>query len=66
LALAPAEVVDRRDVGEEVEALLVAEVEARLDDPGGIDDERRLAVRILALDQAGYALEGQEATPRIS
>ena len=66
LALAPAQVVDGRDVGEEVEALLVAEVRARLDEPRGVDDERRLVVRVLALDQAWDALEGQLATPRIS
>ena len=66
LAFAPAEVVDGCDVGQEVEALLVAQVRARLDDPGRVDDERRLAVRVLALYQARYAFEGQEATPRIS
>jgi hypothetical protein len=66
LARAPAEVVDGRDVGEEVEALLVAEVRAGLDDPGRIDDERRLAVRVLALDEPGNPFEGQLATPRIS
>ena len=65
-ALAPAEVVDRRDVGEEVEALLVTEVEARLEEPRRIDDERRLVVRVLALDQPGDALERQLATPRSS
>ena len=66
LALAPAEVVDRRDVGQEVEAFLVAQVCARLDDPRRIDDERGLAVRVLALDEARDALESQLATPRIS
>jgi hypothetical protein len=67
VASAPAQVVDRRDVGQEVEALLVAQVRARLDDAGGIDDERRLTVRLLALDEAGDALErAQLATPRIS
>ena len=66
LALAPAEVVDGRDVGQEVEALLVAQVRTRLDDPGRIDDQRGLAVRVLALDEPGYTFERQEATPRIS
>jgi hypothetical protein len=66
LALAPAEVVDGRDVREEVESLLVAEVGARLDEPRRVDDERRLAVRVLALDEARNAFEGQLATPRIS
>ena len=66
LALAPTEVVDRRDVGQEVEAFLVAEVGARLDQASGIDDERRLAVRVLALDEPGDSLKGQLATPRIS
>ena len=65
-AVAPAEVVDRRDVGEEVEALLVPEMQAGLDEARRIDDERRLAVRVLALDQPWDALEGQPATPRIS
>jgi hypothetical protein len=65
-AVAPAEVIDRRDVGEEVEALLIAEVQAGLDEARRIDDERRLAVRVLALDQPGYPFEGQLATPRIS
>jgi hypothetical protein len=65
-ALAPAEIVDGRDVGQEVESLFVAEVRARLGDPRRVDDERRLAVGVLALDEAWYALERQLATPRIS
>jgi hypothetical protein len=64
--LAPAEVVGGRDVGEEVEAELVAQVEAGLDEARRVDDERRLTVGLLRLDQAGYAAEIQEATPRIS
>jgi hypothetical protein len=64
--LAPAEIVDRRDVREEVEALLVAEMEACLDDSRRIDDERRLVVRVLPLDETWYAFESQLATPRIS
>src|SRR5215210_4109390 len=65
-ALAPVEVVGRCQVREEVEALDVAEMEARLLDPRGIDDERRLAVLLLALDEARDSLEGHDATPRIS
>jgi hypothetical protein len=65
-SLAPAEVVDGRDVGEEVEAFLVTEVGTRLDESRGVDDERRLAVSVLALDEARDAFEGQLATPRIS
>jgi hypothetical protein len=63
---APAEVVDRRDVREEVEALLVAKVRARFDESWRVDDERDLAVRLLALDEAGDPFERQLATPRIS
>src|SRR6187401_2364305 len=66
LSPAPAEVVDGRDVGEEIEAPLVPEVRARLGHPSGVDDERRLAVRVHTLDEAGHAFEGQLATPRIS
>jgi hypothetical protein len=66
LAVAPAQVVDGRDVGEEVEAFLVAEMRAGLDQPGGIDDQRCLAVRLLALDEPWDSFEGQLATPRIS
>jgi hypothetical protein len=66
LALAPAEVIDWSDVREEVESFLVAQIRAGLDEPGRIDDERRLAVRVLALDQARNSFEGQLATPRIS
>jgi len=64
--LAPAEVVGRRDVGEEVEALLVTQVRAGLEEPRRIDDERRLAVGVAALDQTWDPLERQLATPRIS
>ncbi len=66
MAFAPAEVVDGRDVGEEIEAFLVSEVRAGLDEAGRVDDERRLAERLLALDQPGDAFKGQLATPRIS
>ncbi len=66
LVLAPAQVVDGRDVGEEVEPFLVTEVGACFDEPGRVDDERRLSVRVLALDEPGDSLEGQLATPRIS
>src|SRR5581483_1847657 len=65
--LAPAEVVGGGDVREEAEVELVAEVEARLAQPRGVDDERRLAVRLLRLDEARDArVVVQEATPRIS
>ena len=65
--VAPAEVVGGRDVREEVEALIVAEVETGLDDPGGIDDQRRLAVRFPCLDQPGDGcVQAHSATPRIS
>jgi hypothetical protein len=63
---APAEVVGRGDVGQDVEALDVAQVGARLDEPSRVDDERRLAVCLPRLDEAGNALVGQLATPRIS
>src|SRR5262245_58933540 len=49
---APAEVVGRRDVGEEVEPVRVPEVNAGLDDPRRIDDEGGLPVRLACLDQA--------------
>ena len=64
--LVPAEVVGRSDVGEEAEAVLVAQVAARLDEPRRVDDERRLAVRLLRLDEARDPLVAQLATPRIS
>jgi hypothetical protein len=63
---APAEVIRRRDVGQEVEALDVAQVRARLDQPRRIDDEGRLIVRLAGLNETGNALVGQDATPRIS
>jgi hypothetical protein len=63
---APAEVVRGGDVGEEPEPLDVAEVEARLDQASGVDDERRLPVLLLRLDDSRYALVRQDATPRIS
>ena len=63
---APAEVVSGADVGEEAEALDVAQVQAGLDQAGRIDDQGRLPVLVLRLDQTGNALERQDATPRIS
>jgi hypothetical protein len=63
---APAQVVRGADVGEEAEALDVAQVQARLDQARRIDDQGRLAVLLLRLDESGNALERQEATPRIS
>src|SRR5256714_7466277 len=64
--LPPAEVVRRRDVREEREPLLVAEVKRRLDEPLGLDDHRLLAVRLLLAHVAGHVLPAQEATPRTS
>jgi hypothetical protein len=64
--LPPAEIVRGGDVGEEVEAELVAQVEAGLDEARRVDDERRLAVGLLRLDEARHSLIGHEATPRIS
>jgi hypothetical protein len=64
--LPPAEVVGGGDVGEEREALLVAEVDRRLDEPGELDDERGLAVGLAYLDEAGYRVPAQLATPRSS
>jgi hypothetical protein len=61
--LAPAEIVGRGDVGEEVVALLVAEVLAGLAQERGLDDEGRLAVGRLRLQQAR---DLQLATPRSS
>jgi hypothetical protein len=63
---APAEVVRRCDVGEEPEALDVAKVQAGLDEACRIDDEGRLVVLVLALDEPRDAFEGYVATPRIS
>jgi hypothetical protein len=65
-ARAPAQVVRGADVGEKVEALRVAQVDAGLDQSGRVDDQGRLAVLLFRLDQSGDALKGQEATPRIS
>jgi hypothetical protein len=61
--LPPAEVVGRRDVGQEREALLVAQVGAGLEEPRRPDDERGLTVRLPALDEPR---DLQLATPRIS
>jgi hypothetical protein len=63
---APAQIVDGADVGEEAEALDVAQVQAGLGQAGRIDDQGRLPVLLLRLDQSGNALERQDATPRIS
>src|SRR5207247_7716134 len=62
---APAEVVGWRDVGQEVEALVVAKVRAGLDEAGGIDDEGRLAVRLDRADEPGDALGGHQPTPTL-
>jgi hypothetical protein len=50
---APAQVVDRRDVGKDTKAFDVAEMEAGLGQAGRVDDERRLAVLLLGLDEPG-------------
>ena len=55
-ALVPAEVVGRGDVGEEVEAEPVAEVERRLDEPCGLDDDGRLAVLLRLRQEPRNAL----------
>ena len=65
--LAPAEVVGGRDVAQHVEAELVAQVEARLDDARRIDDAGDLVERLARLDDSRDALVGHySATPRIS
>ena len=65
-ALAPAEVVDGGDVGQEVEPV-AAEVLAGVDQAGRVDDDRLLPVLVARLDEAGHVVEqGYEATPRIS
>jgi hypothetical protein len=65
-AVSPAQVVDRGDVREEAETLAVAQVQTGLGQARGIDDERRLPVLVPPLYQPWDALEGQDATPRIS
>jgi hypothetical protein len=46
--------------------VLVAELDAGVDEPYRIDDERRLAVRLTRLDEAGDAVVPQDAAPRSS
>ena len=65
-APAPAEVVGGGDVGEEREAVLVAEAGRRLDQPGRLDDDGRFAVGLANLDETGYSVPAQLATPRSS
>jgi len=60
---APAEVIGRGDVGEEVEAELVAQMARGFGQARGIDDEGRLAFCFADLDQPGNAVEIQDATP---
>ena len=62
----PVEVVGGRDVREEVVALLVAEVQGGLDESRGLDDDGRLAVRALLLDEPGNGFQAQVATSRSS
>jgi hypothetical protein len=63
---APAEVVRGGDVREEVEAQLVTQVQRGLDQTWRVDDNGRLAVLLLNLDEPGYTVVVQDATPRIS
>src|SRR5215211_4184573 len=63
---APAQVIGRGDVREHVEAGLVPEVRARVDQRLRSDDERGLAVRLGALEEPRHVAEVQDATPRIS
>ncbi len=66
--LAPTEVIGRGEVDELVEAELVAQVDACLGEPGRVDDERRLPVRLALLDETGNGVvrrHAYSATPRI-
>ena len=64
---APAEVVGRRDVREETEVQLVAQVRGRFDELRRLDDNRHLAVLFLHPDEAGDLLPvGHVATDRRS
>ena len=58
--------VGRGDVREEVEAELVTQVARRFRQARRVDDERRLAVGLANLDEAGNAVVVQLATPRSS
>src|SRR5688572_19253042 len=63
----PAEVVGGAHVGEEVEACLVAEPERGLAQALALDDDGRLAVTLLLLDEPGNAVELRHwPAPRIS
>ncbi|HEX3267337.1 MAG TPA: hypothetical protein VHQ98_05065 [Gaiellaceae bacterium] len=46
--------------------MLVAQVNTRVLEPRGVDDERGLAEGLPRLDKARDAVEAQDATPRIS
>src|SRR4051794_8413442 len=66
---APSPIVGRGGVGKEGEAALVADVVRGVDEPGGIDDDGRLAARLANLDQSrngSVVQRHQEATPRTS
>ena len=68
VALSPAEVVGRRDVAQEVEARLVAEVAARLHETRRIDDDGGPTSGFACLDDAGSTGDdgrAHSATPRI-
>ncbi len=58
---APAQVVDRGDVREEVVAQGVAQVQPGGNELGRLDDDRCLAVRLVDLDEAGNRLERHSA-----
>src|SRR5215213_5632898 len=65
-ALVPAEVVGRGDVGEEVEAALVAQEFRRFPQPPCLHDHRGLAAVLGHRGEPGDVGERHEATPRMS
>src|SRR6266516_961501 len=48
----PAQIVHGGHISEKREVQVVAQIEARLDEPGGVDDERRLPMLVDRLDDA--------------
>src|SRR5947208_7283354 len=63
---APAEVVRGRNVRQVVEAELVTQVHGRVHEAWRVDNDGRLAVLFLNLDEPGDAVVAQDATSRIS
>jgi len=63
---APAEIVGGGDVGEEVEAELVAQVARGFRQTGRVDDQCRLGLGLANFDEPGNAVVVQDATPRSS